>query len=138
MADTNTFQISWPEIYKQRRNQLREKIGDGIILWLGHELQPRNYTDNAYPFRQNSHFLYYTGLSQPDLAVISFPESDHDILFAKPAGMHDIVWSGPGLTPQDLAGQAGIAIVEPMDRLEDYLAKARARETTLHYLAPYQ
>ncbi len=138
MTDTNTYQTIWPEIYKQRRNQLRENLGDGIILWLGHEPQPRNYTDNTYPFRQNSHFLYYTGLSQPDLAVVSLPEADHDILFASPAGMDDIVWSGPGLTPHDLAGTAGIAIVDPMDRLEDYLAKARARGTTIHYLAPYQ
>ena len=138
MANTNSFRNSWSEIYKQRRNQLRENIGDGIILWIGHDLQPRNYADNAYPFRQNSHFLYYTGLSQPDLAVLSFPETDHDVLFARPADSDDIVWSGPGLAPMDLAGQAGIATVENSERLEDIIAKARAQGRTIHYLPPYQ
>jgi Xaa-Pro aminopeptidase len=138
MADTNAFQVSWPEIYKQRRNHLRETVGSGVILWIGHEAQPRNYADNTFPFRQNSHFLYYTGLSQPNLAMLSFPETDRDVLFADPAGMDDIVWSGPGPGPIDLAGAAGIATVEPMDRLEDYLAKARARGASIHYLAPYQ
>jgi len=138
MADTNTFQTSWPETFKQRRNRIREAVGNGIILWIGHEAQPRNYADNTYPFRQNSHFLYYTGLSQPNLAMLSFPEADRDVLFANPAEMDDIVWSGPGLSPIDLAGTAGIATVEKMDRLEDYLAKAPARGTTIHYLAPYQ
>ena len=86
---------NWPEIFRQRRNKVREQIRDGVILWAGSVLQPRNYADNAYPFRQNSHFLYYTGLAEPDLAMLSFPEPDHDILFSKAAGIDDIVWTGP-------------------------------------------
>jgi Xaa-Pro dipeptidase len=138
MANTDTFQTGWPEIYKQRRNQIRESVGGGIILWIGHDLQPRNYADNTFVFRQNSHFLYYTGLSQPDLAMLSFPESDKDILFAKPLEMDDIVWSGPGPSLVELAGKAGIAKVEKLERLEDYLAKARAQGIPIHYLSPYQ
>jgi Xaa-Pro aminopeptidase len=69
-VDTESFQPDWPEIYRQRRNKIRADIGGGIILWMGHVLQPRNYLDNAYPFRQNSHFLYYTGISKPDLAML--------------------------------------------------------------------
>ena len=94
---------NWPEIYRQRRNQLRKKFGNGITLWIGHILQPRNYADNTYLFRQNSHFLYYTGLSEPDMAMLSFPDPDHDILFASPESMDDIVWSGPRPAPLDLA-----------------------------------
>ena len=103
--NTDTFQPDWSEIYRQRRNKIREEIGDGIILWMGHTLQSRNYADNTYPFRQNSHFLYYTGLSKPDLAMLSFPESDHDILFSKPTSMDDIVWSGPEPSRVELARQ---------------------------------
>ena len=63
-----TAPADWPKIFKERRNQVRRAVGDGVILWLGHVLQARNYADNTYPFRQNSHFLYYTGLAEPDLA----------------------------------------------------------------------
>ncbi len=135
---TSPNQAKWPEIFRQRRNRIRESTGGGIILWIGHVLQPRNYADNAYPFRQNSHFLYYTGLSMPDLAMLSFPEPDYDILFSKPTSIDDIVWSGPQPSRIELAREAGIDTVEDMDRLEEYLAKARMQGTKVHYLPPYQ
>ncbi len=135
---TSFIPPKWSEIFKQRRNRIRESIGGGMILWIGHVLQPRNYADNAYPFRQNSHFLYYTGLSKPDLAMLSFPEPDYDILFSKPTSIDDIVWSGPQPSRIELAREAGIDTVEDMDRLEEYLAKARRQGTKVHYLPPYQ
>jgi Xaa-Pro aminopeptidase len=138
MAEIQNLQTNWPEIYRQRRNHIREKVGDGIILWLGHVLQPRNYADNTYVFRQNSHFLYYTGLSKPDLAMISFASPDKDVLFGKSASMDDVVWSGPEPSLAELAAGAGIEKVEELDRLEEYLAKARKYGTKVHYLAPYQ
>ncbi len=135
---TSSTQANWPEIYKQRRNRIREAVGGGLILWVGHVLQPRNYADNTYTFRQNSHFLYYTGLSGPDLAMLSFPEADYDVLFSKPESIDDIVWSGPRPSRVELARDAGIDTVEDMERLEEYIAKAKLKGTKIHYLPPYQ
>jgi Xaa-Pro aminopeptidase len=132
------LEADWPEIFRRRRNRIRDEVGGGVVLWIGHALQPRNYADNAYPFRQNSHFLYYTGLSEPDLALLSFAEPDYDILFCRPADIDDIVWSGPKRSRIELAREAGIDTVEDMERLEGYLAKARVQKTTIHYLPPYQ
>jgi Xaa-Pro aminopeptidase len=137
-VNTTSFQPDWPEIYRQRRNKIRAEVGGGIVLWLGHILQPRNYADNTYPFRQNSHFLYYTGLAKPNLAMLSFSEPDHDILFSPPRSIDDIVWSGPAPSSVELAREAGIETVEDMDRLEEYLAKARRQGLKIHYLPPYQ
>jgi Xaa-Pro aminopeptidase len=134
----SSYHKNWNEIYRQRRNRIRQDVADGVILWIGHVLQPRNYADNTYPFRQNSHFLYYTGLSEPDLAMISFPEPDHDILFSRPASMDDIVWSGPQRTGIELARDAGIDGVEDIERLEEHLAKISTQGTRIHYLPPYQ
>jgi Xaa-Pro aminopeptidase len=134
---TSSIQANWPEIYRQRRNAIRDQVG-GAILWVGHVLQPRNYADNAYPFRQNSNFLYYAGLVEPDLAMLSFPESGHDILFSKPAGIDDIVWTGPKPSRIELARAAGIDRVEDMERLTEYLAKAQIQKMRVHYLPPYQ
>jgi Xaa-Pro aminopeptidase len=135
---TSSFQPDWPEIYRQRRNRIRAEAGGGIILWTGHILQPRNYADNPYPFRQNSHFLYYTGLAKPDLAMLSFPEHDYDILFAPARGLDDIVWSGPEPSSVEMAREAGIDRVEDIDRLEEYLAKAQSQGMKIDYLPPYQ
>ncbi len=125
-------------IFKGRRNRIRKAAGDGVILWLGHVLQPRNYLANTYPFRQNSNFLYYTGLAEPDLALLSYPEEDSDVLFSRPATMDDVVWSGAGLDRLGLARRAGIETVEHINRLGVYLAKAAGRKQKIHYLPPYQ
>jgi Xaa-Pro dipeptidase len=135
---TSSIQANWPEIYRQRRNKIREQVDGGAILWVGHVLQPRNYADNAYPFRQNSNFLYYTGLAEPDLVILSLPEPDADILFSKPAGIDDIVWAGPKPSHIELARDAGIDTVEDIERLEERLTEAQIRKIKIHYLPPYQ
>jgi Xaa-Pro aminopeptidase len=101
-------------------------------------LQPRNYTDNAYPFRQNSHFLYYTGISEPDLAVLSYPEADYDVLFARPATMDDVIWGSAGQSRLEMARRAGIETLEELGRLGFYLTQAQSRGLKIHYLPPYQ
>ncbi|MBP1622689.1 MAG: Xaa-Pro aminopeptidase [Acidobacteria bacterium] len=138
MAGKAGSKVNWPEIYRLRRNQLRRKFGNGVILWMGHVLQPRNYAGETYPFRQNSHFLYYTGLSHPEMAMLSFPEKDHDILFAGSEDIDDIVWSGSRPSPADFAGDAGIEEVEDISRLEYYTKNLRAHGTKIHYLPPFQ
>lgn len=107
-------------------------------MWLGNSAQPRNYADNTYPFRQNSHFLYYAGLAEPDFALLSYSEPDHDILFARPESIDDIVWSGPRPSQAELASEAGIDAVQDIHRLDEHLAKASAQGLQIHYLPPYQ
>jgi len=126
------------EVFRERRNKIREAVGGGVILWLGHMLQPRNYTDNTYSFRQNSHFLYYTGLAEPDLAVLSYPERDYDVLFSKPTTMDDIIWSGASQERMNFAVQAGIETIEDIGRLGVYLTKAQSQKIPINYLPPYQ
>ena len=125
-------------IFRSRRNHVRVAANRGAILWLGHSLQPRNYTNNAYPFRQNSHFLYYTGLSAPNLAMISFQDDDDDILFARPTDINDIIWSGTRQSPEEMAHRAGIARVENIAGLEETIDKIRKRQMPIQYLPPYQ
>ena len=44
-------------IYKNRRQALRNKVQNGLILILGNNEAPANYPDNTYKFRQDSSFL---------------------------------------------------------------------------------
>ncbi len=39
------------ETYVERRLHLKEAMGSGLILFLGHDESPMNYLDNPYPFR---------------------------------------------------------------------------------------
>ena len=58
------------ETYQTRRKNLQAKLGTGLVLLLGNSESPMNYADNCYPFRQDSSFLYFFGLDQPDLAAV--------------------------------------------------------------------
>jgi Xaa-Pro aminopeptidase len=137
-VETRAEEVNRVELFRRRRNLIRSRVGSGIILWLGNSHQPRNYAGNAYPFRQNSHFLYYSGLSAPDMTMISFPEPDRDILFAGTPDMDTIIWTGPRPSIDESADGAGIGIVENTDRLDHYLADAVRQGMTIHYLPPYR
>ena len=58
------------ETYQTRRKNLQSKMNSGLILLLGNAESPMNYADNCYRFRQDSSFLYFFGLNQPDLAAV--------------------------------------------------------------------
>ena len=58
------------ETYHQRRIELQGRIEGGLLLFLGNSESPMNFADNCFPFRQDSSFLYYFGLDQPDLAAV--------------------------------------------------------------------
>ena len=50
------------QTYIQRRNALKSKLKNGIVLLLGNNETAMNYTANPYHFRQDSNFLYFFGL----------------------------------------------------------------------------
>jgi Xaa-Pro aminopeptidase len=77
-------------------------------------------------------------LAEPDLAMLSFPEPDADILFARPADIDDIVWSGPKPPMEELAYGAGISRVEDVSKLKETIDEIRGQKRPIHYLPPYQ
>lgn len=116
-----------------RREALRALLPEGAILLLGNGQASRNYEDNTYPFRQDSHFLYFVGLARPDLALLLLPDGT-GTLYGPPVYPDDVVWSGPQPSPADLAAQAGLARHAPLDRLAADLAACGR----VHYLPPYR
>ena len=68
-------------IYKNRRQALRKLMGHGIVLLLGNNEAPCNYTDNTYNFRQDSTFLYFFGQSHPGYAAIIDIDANEDYFF---------------------------------------------------------
>ena len=116
-----------------RREALRALLPEGAILLLGNGQASRNYEDNTYPFRQDSHFLYFAGLARPDLALLLLPDGT-GTLYVPAAHPDDVVWSGPQPSPADLAAQAGLARHAPLDSLAADLAACGR----VHYLPPYR
>lgn len=127
-----------PEVYKQRRDNLKSKIKNGIALFLGNNEAPMNYAANTYHFRQDSTFLYFFGIDLPGLAgVIDFDEGK-DYIFGTDVDIESIIWMGPQPTIKDNALKAGVELVKPFEELDGYLKNVISQNRKIHYIPHYR
>lgn len=124
--------------YLERRKALRKQAPSGILLFLGNEESPMNYTANTFHFRQDSSFLYYFGLDTPGLAAIVDVDEGKDIVFGNDIDLEDIIWMGPMPSLRERARAAAVRQTAPRKAFGEYVAKALAAGRPVHYLPPYR
>jgi len=124
-------------IYKDRRNKLRAELNGGLLFFPGNQEVSFNYPANTYPFRQDSNFLYFFGLDQPDLAGVIDLEGK-DYLFGNDVDISDIIWMGKQPTLKERGNQVGVEVTQPMSELESMLRGAIAKGRKVHFLPPYR
>jgi len=125
-------------IYKDRRNKLRKELGSGIVFFPGNQEVSFNYPANTYSFRQDSSFLYFFGLDQPDLAGVMDLDTGTDILYGNDVDISDIIWMGQQPTMKERGELIGVDETFPMQNLEGQLHDAVAKGRKVHYLPPYR
>ena len=124
--------------YTSRRTILQKNIKSGLILLMGNELSSMNYTDNTYPFRQDSSFLYYIGLDMPGLTAIIDVDKKETILFGTEATIDDVIWTGPQPALKEVAASAGIKKVLPPSEIKGLIKKAKKAGQAIHFLPAYR
>ena len=124
--------------YIDRRKRLSAQFKDGILLLLGNDDSPMNYTDNTFHFRQDSSFLYYIGVDQPGWAAVMDVEDGSTTAFGNDIDLDAIVWTGVLPSVADLAMQAGITKTKPVAALAEVLATAKSQGRTIRFLPPYR
>lgn len=125
-------------IYSHRRNQLKSLLGNGIILLIGNEQSSMSYKDNWYPFRQDSTFLYFTGLDTPDLFAIIDIDNNAEIIFGDESGVDDIIWNGLQPSLKEMADLSGCSTTKPFSELDAFIKKFQNSKQRIHYLPPYR
>jgi Xaa-Pro aminopeptidase len=105
---------------------------------MGNEESSMNFKDNVYPFRQDSNFLYFFGIDQPDLAAIIDIDEQKTILFGDDRSVEHIVWMGPQPLMADQAKAVGVEHTSAYSGIDAYLAEAVKKERKVHYLPPYR
>lgn len=126
------------ETYVARRARLRKDIGSGILLFLGNKEVGMNYLDNTFPYYQDSSFRYFFGLKQADLAAIIDIDEDREIIFGDELTIDSIVWMGTLPTIEHNASLVGVKNTSPMEKLGEYLDKAKKQGRKIHFLPPYR
>ncbi|MCB0729602.1 MAG: aminopeptidase P family protein [Ignavibacteriae bacterium] len=123
--------------YTDRRNELKKNFKSGILLFLGNNESPMNYAGNTYHFRQDSTFLYYWGINQPNLAAVINIDKDQEIIFGDDRSIDDIIWMGFDESISEKSKSVGVEKVKPFSKLESYLKKY-AKKGKVHYLPQYR
>lgn len=100
-------------VYRARRSALVEALrargmDRGKVVFSSHGESPINYQDNAYPFRQDSNWLYYIGLNEPDMVAVIDLFDGTTSLFGNELSIDALVWTGPRPHLRDLAERSGI------------------------------
>ena len=126
------------QTYTERRAILKKKIKTGILLFPGNKESGMNYKDNWYPFRQDSTFLYYFGINQPNLYVVIDLDEDKEILFGNDLTPEEMVWTGAAEPLAVQAEKCGISELKPMATLRDFIKLKKEQDRKVHYLPPYR
>ena len=126
------------QTYLSRRGNLKTSIDSGIVLFMGNEESPMNYTDNTYHFRQDSSFLYYFGLNTAGLTGIVDVDEGKDYIFGNDLTVEDFVWTGYQPALKDHAQKAGIENTGNIPDLEKFLKEAVTKGRIIHLLPPYR
>ncbi len=126
------------KIYIARRDALAKDIEKGIILFLGNSEAPANYLGNCYKFRQDSSFLYFFGINDPDFAAVIDVEKGEEIVFGNDVSIDDIIWMGPQKSVAEKAAQFGVKKTKKFSDLSKYIASALKAKKQIHYLPPYR
>jgi len=121
-------------VYKNRREKLaaslRARGVEGQVFLVAHPESPINYPDNCYPFRQDSNWLYFVGLNEPNMAAFIDVADGSAVLFGEECSIDEMIWTGPKPRLADLAALAGIDRSMPLSRVRQFL-KSPARQTIL-------
>lgn len=125
-------------VYTNRRDQLKKLLGSGIALFPGNQEASYNYPANGYTYRQDSHFLYFFGLSRDGFAGVIDVDNNKDYLFGNDYDLEDIIWMGPQPKVAEMALKAGIQHTAPFSDLAKFLLTAIKSGRKIHYLPPYR
>ncbi len=123
-------------VYQKRRDHLMQIIPSGYALFLGNDEASMNYPSNTYKYRQDSTFLYFFGLSLPNMGAIIDFDHKKTILFGDDFEIDDIIWMGDQPKVTELADKVGITEVLPMNEISNFIQQNSSRK--LHFTAPYR
>ncbi|PSN16603.1 Xaa-Pro aminopeptidase [filamentous cyanobacterium CCT1] len=116
-----TAPLPLASMLQQRRDRLAELHPRPVLLWSGQAVA-RNFPANVYPFRANSHFLYFAGLPLANAAI--HLEGGRLTLFMDDTSPEAALWHGPTPSRDTIAAQIGAAAAYPYGDVERYRAEA--------------
>jgi Xaa-Pro aminopeptidase len=117
------------DVFRARRNNLARALGDVVALLPAGSPHSRNYPANTFPYRAESHFLYFFGLPIP--GAIGLALGERSILFVPPAEPDAALWHGAAPTLAEIGEHAGLEVRYTQD-LGEALQDRRVATVAVH------
>ncbi|MES1172920.1 MAG: aminopeptidase P family protein [Myxococcales bacterium] len=105
--------VSPPSAFAARRSRLSRRFSGSALLVSGLS-RPRNFAGNRYPFRAESHFLYFVGRAIEGAALLF--GHGRATLFAPQPDPEEELWAGRQPSLEELSRELAID-VRPIDEL---------------------
>lgn len=120
-------------LYQRNRQKLFSQVKDGLVLVSSAPEFIRN-NDTYYHFRQDSYFLYLTGIELPQHLLLLDPKRKKSHLFIPDINDHHRVWVGRQLTTADAKKKYGFSSVHYLSNFSSVLKACTKGYRKLHLL----
>ncbi len=126
-----------PNIYRQRRVRLLEKMQRGIAVIPTAEEVARN-GDTHYVYRHDSSFYYLTGFAEPEAVLVLVAGRSDDsppqsLLFCREKNPEREIWDGYRTGPDAAREQFGFDAAWPIAQLDEKLTELLGNQPALFY-----
>lgn len=125
------MQSSSQDLFRERRNRVRELLGDDVLVLFSAPVFLRN-NDVDFDYRQDSDFFYLTGFEEPEAAlVLSAGEPDY-VLFVRPRDREREIWDGRRAGIEGAQSVWGASVAFPISELTERLADQFENKNRVH------
>lgn len=120
--------------YRQRREQLMAKIGNGTAIFRSAPVAVM-HNDVEYNFRQDSDFYYLTGFNEAEaVAVLAPHHPEHRfVLFVQPKDLEKEVWTGYRVGVEKAKELYGADEAYPITELDEKLPQYLEKSDRIYY-----
>ncbi|MBZ0267186.1 aminopeptidase P N-terminal domain-containing protein, partial [bacterium] len=104
--------------YRARRDELLSKLDGPVLLFAGGP-RARNYPDNTYPYRADSHFLFFFPHPETHAAALFDPADGTVTLYLTERTLEDALWMGPVPSFEEMRETLRVDAVVALTGMED-------------------
>ncbi|BAZ06199.1 aminopeptidase P [Calothrix sp. NIES-3974] len=120
--------------YKQRRERLMAKIGNGTAIFRSAPMAVM-HNDVEYAYRQDSDFYYLTGFNEAEAVAVLAPHHEEHkfVLFVQPKDREKEVWSGYRCGVEGAKELYGADEAYPISELNEKLPQYLEKAERIYY-----
>ena len=122
------------EELKNRREALLSIMPEKSIAILSSAYRNFRTKDVENPYRQNSDFLYMTGINEPNLLNMIYREGgkNHSILFRNNTTDHEKVWEGIRLDNNEILERYGFTEIHNYDQYQERISSFLEKKENIY------